>query len=133
VVASPAEDGILRIWDWRAKKQISALSGHESGLVDATFSPDGRFVATTSGDATVRIWDWRRGVAVAQLAGWRLDTQRVVWSPDSSRLVATSGSGDVRVWRCDTCGPIEDVLRLADRRVSRELSPEEIRTYLPDG
>ena len=36
----------------------------------------------------------------------------------------------MRLWRCDVCGPIRDVLALAPKRVTRQLTPAERRVYL---
>jgi hypothetical protein len=49
-----------------------------------------------------------------------------VFSPDGTRLVTTDEDGAVRQWMLD----LDDLLALADERVTRELTDEECRQYL---
>jgi hypothetical protein len=37
------------------------------------------------------------------------------------------------VWECDVCGPIEDVFALAERRATRNLTPEERERFRVPG
>ena len=36
---------------------LATLTGHDKGINDAVFSPDGAHIATASGDWTTRIWN----------------------------------------------------------------------------
>jgi hypothetical protein len=38
---------------------LTRLVGHDLTVTDVTFSPDGKFIATSSEDTTVRMRDWR--------------------------------------------------------------------------
>ena len=50
--------------DWRL-----ILSGHESDVTSAAFSPDGSRIVTASADETARIWDAATGKEITVLRG----------------------------------------------------------------
>jgi WD40 repeat protein len=80
-----------------SRARMRALAGHTDKLWDVAYSPDGKWIATTSTDHTARVWDAETGALRATLrhADWVVT---VAWSPDS-RLVASGGSDHtVRVW-----------------------------------
>jgi WD40 repeat protein len=74
------------------------LSGHQSFVLHAAFSPDGRRVATASRDKTLRIWDVATGKQIAVLRGHHSELDSVAFSPDGARIVSASVDGTVRVW-----------------------------------
>jgi WD40 repeat protein len=49
-------DGTARVWEATTGVQLAVLRGHEGVVVSAAFSPDGRYIVTTSDDGTARIY-----------------------------------------------------------------------------
>ncbi len=74
------------------------LSGHQGPVLAATFSPNGKLVATASRDRTARIWDAATGQSLAVLRGHTRPVRSVAFSSDGRRLVTASGDNTARVW-----------------------------------
>ncbi|MBI5588419.1 MAG: WD40 repeat domain-containing protein [Deltaproteobacteria bacterium] len=78
-------------------KPTERLAGHTARVMDLTWSPDGKLVASCGFDGTVRIWDGRKQAPKTVLnveSPWVLS---VVWSPDGKRLVSTTNTS-VEIW-----------------------------------
>ena len=82
-------------------------------------------LVTTSGDGTARIWDIRTGDALAVLKSPEGDFASAHFTADSKQVFTRSKTGVVRFWVAEA----EDLLGLADRRVSRGFTAEEKRRY----
>jgi serine/threonine protein kinase len=89
----------LRGFEWYLwKRQLSTshrvLKGHEAGLHDVAYTPDGRHLATTGFDGTVRIWDVATGDPVRILRPGPSFCTSVAFSPDGTYLAAVQGRGN---------------------------------------
>ncbi|HZU37951.1 MAG TPA: hypothetical protein VFA18_18670, partial [Gemmataceae bacterium] len=78
---------------------IGAILQHKSGVNDAIFSPDGRYVATASSDSTARVWNAATGLPVTPpLAHTNYSVNRLAFSPVSRQLVTAGSDNTARVW-----------------------------------
>jgi WD40 repeat protein/DNA-binding SARP family transcriptional activator len=80
-------------------EEVFTLEGHRLGLRNVGWSPDGKWIATTSDDGTARIWEAETGRIRFTLFGHASVVPAVAWSPDSTRLVTGSYDGTAKVWR----------------------------------
>lgn len=136
-LATTGNDGLVKVWDVtdpRAPQELWTLSGHQGEVWSAAFSPDGQQLATISFDGMVKVWDVRDGQETASASreilslGPSNDGHDVAFSPDGRFLAATSASGLVRVYVTS----VEDLMSLAQSRVTRTLTADECRQYMPE-
>jgi serine/threonine protein kinase len=90
--------GVLKVWDYRAGKEIIALRNHPSAVTCAAFSPDGRRLATGSADKSLKIWDLEAAREQCTLRGHLAGVVSVAFSPDGTRLASGGKDGTVRIW-----------------------------------
>jgi len=74
------------------------LRGHEGGIVDAAFSPDGKRIVTASSDATARVWNADGAGVPLILRGHEKMVVDAAFSPDGKRIATASEDKTARVW-----------------------------------
>jgi tetratricopeptide (TPR) repeat protein len=47
----------IKMWDVETAQEVLRLKGHASGMLDVTFSPDGKSLAAVSQDGALRVWN----------------------------------------------------------------------------
>jgi WD40 repeat protein len=120
--------GRVTIWDVAADPPVvvRTLEGHTGGVMPVAWSPDGTRLASGSFDNTVRLWDTASGQELLNLALHTNSVTGVSFSPDGTRLASSSVDGTVRFYTLR----LEELVALAQERVTRSLTDEECRRYL---
>ena len=129
-VLTAADDQTARIWNTNTGEAVAVLRGHTDDVTSADFNHDGRFVLTTSGDNAVRVWETSTGAQVGILYDPLGPVFAAGFAPDNRSVVVTGPGRAPAVLPCEVCGSLDDLLRLADRRVTRELTARERERYL---
>lgn len=80
---------------------VSSMSGHGEAVVSASFSPDGKGLASGSGDTTVRFWDVNTQTPIFTCSGHRHWVLAVAWSPDAQKVASGCRNGEINIW--DAC------------------------------
>nr|ACX33950.1 putative WD-40 repeat protein [uncultured prokaryote EC6] len=70
----------------------------DSQVLQAGFSPDGRWVCTALANNSVRVWSAEDGVEAALFRGHRRQVNDAAFSPDGRFVVSASHDGTVRLW-----------------------------------
>ena len=95
-------DSLVKIWDVNTGDLILEIPNDETGLVRATFSPDGKLVA--AGGDNVKVWDVSTGELLLAIApdDWLRGNQGfwgVDFSPDGSILALGRTDSVYEVWK----------------------------------
>ncbi|KAI9890960.1 MAG: general transcription repressor [Vezdaea aestivalis] len=106
LLATGAEDKLIRIWDIYENKIRQIFSGHEQDIYSLDFASNGRHLASGSGDRSVRLWDLEKGHPVLNLQ-IEDGVTTVAISPGGKYVAAGSLDKSVRVWDVETGDVVE--------------------------
>ncbi len=94
----------IEIYDSQAVKLMRTLRGHTGDVVDAQFTPDGKYLVSISADKTARVWDWRTGESLKTLAG--LPAAPNALALDNNTIAVICNDANVSVFDVATGKPI---------------------------
>jgi WD40 repeat protein len=127
-VLTASADHDARLWDAKTGAPLQVLRWHFGTVTDAQFSPDGRWIVT-AGPLTAQLW--QPGVSQPLFAlGIVGPTKKLTsasFDPTNRIVLATSADGTVRTYRCNLCGTLPELLRLA--HPDRTLTPAELKRF----
>ena len=122
LLVTGAEDRLVRIWDIKAKKVVTVLSGHEQEIYSVDFARDGAVVVSGSGDRTARVWSVQEKRCVHVLAhadpaaaasdqqqgttGKEAGVTSVAIRPDSQVIATGSLDRVIRLWSAKSGEPL---------------------------
>ena len=101
------------------------INGHDDKITSATFSPDGKAIATSSHDKTIKLWNLQTGKEIHTYEGHSNIVTDVVFSPDGKFIMSTSSDNEARIWNVGSGKP-QDIIQC-------EMGELSLITYSPDG
>ena len=114
-LATPSDDGTIRLWDsFTGKHQKTIDSKAEHGIFSAAFSADGKLIAgAVSSDGTVRVWNAETGELKHTFEGYKPGSMTVVSFLTDGTLVtagtAEKGDGNLKLWDVKTGRPLKAI------------------------
>ena len=98
----------LRDWEWhylkRLRHSVQSPLRHEGPVLDATFSPDGQHLATSTQGGIVRIWQAETGRELLKWQAHKGNVPTVRFCPDGRYLATGSWDNSVKVWDLEQVG-----------------------------
>lgn len=98
-VVMSTSDGELTLWE-RGRGPV-ALPGGAGAPRAASFSPDGRLLATAGDDGGIVVWDAAGAQEWATLVGHRGGVTDLAWSPDGRTLFSSGKDRTIAPWQVD--------------------------------
>ncbi len=78
------------------------LKGHERDVNGTRYSPDGRFILSSSIDNMLKLWDGKTGALRRTLSGHSAHVESGTFSSDNTRIVSSSSDHTCKVWSVET-------------------------------
>ena len=90
--------------DHNSKRIIPSieLQGHQNWVKSVSWSPDSKYIASSSLDRTIRVWDTNTGTCIQSLKDHTSWVRAVAWSPDSKYIASGSDDTTIKVWDATT-------------------------------
>lgn len=77
---------------------IRTLDGHDGPVRSVAYSPDGRFIVSSSWDETIRVWEVATGKELQTLTGHSGQIINAVYSSNGQFIASVSFDKTIRVW-----------------------------------
>jgi len=91
-----------RLLATKTNKKLLTLTGHEYGVRDITFSPEGNLIATGGFDGTAKVWDMETGNLIREISSHKGIVLGVAFSPNGAHLATASTDATVKIWNART-------------------------------
>ncbi|MBI4781429.1 MAG: hypothetical protein HY785_08885 [Oscillatoriophycideae cyanobacterium NC_groundwater_1537_Pr4_S-0.65um_50_18] len=88
----------IQIWNIWSSQSLHIMTGHTHGISEITFSPDDRYIASSSFDQTVKIWNIETGQCWKTLQGHSEKLMAVAFSPNGRQLASGGDDHAVKLW-----------------------------------
>lgn len=99
---SPTTRTFLHVWDVQTGKTLFTFAG--APMLLASWSPDGRIIATVENDGKVSLWNAPNGAFIKSYtssyssSSSLLSPAALLWSPDSTYIALDSKGTSLQVW-----------------------------------
>lgn len=98
-IVTASDDFTMYLWEpLKGSKPICRMTGHQKLVNHVSFSPDGRYIVSSSFDNSIKIWDGIKGTFIGTLRGHVAPVYQTAWSSDNRLLVSCSKDTTLKVW-----------------------------------
>jgi len=115
----------IKVWDRQAAAERGKLEGHSNKVFAATFSPDGRTLATGAADRTIRLWNVDAMRERLELRGHTDAVASLAWSNRGDLLASASWDKTVKLWDTDTGKNIATLSASDEEVLCVAISPDD--------
>jgi WD40 repeat protein len=98
-----------------------------------TFSPDGRYVASSSADRSVKVWEVSTAAEHATLQGHNTAVTEAAFSPGGDLIATVSDDQTLRLWDAHTGQPLQVIHPNLGNLIAVAFSPDGTRLAVGSG
>ena len=124
LAALAGQDGMIRIWDTAALRELRRFGERGTPVSAVAFSPDGKAVAAADRSA-LRLWDVASGKETWKAQADQSGLRCLAFSPDGRMLATGGGNCRVSLWDAATGKHVQDL--------KKQNADVKAVTFSPDG
>lgn len=98
ILASGDNQGYIKIWNLRSRKEIKTIKGHSLPINSLVFSPDGQTLASGSDDDNVKLWNVKTGKEYDVKWEHSASVNSVAFNWDGNLVASGSDDGKIKLW-----------------------------------
>ena len=120
--------GLVKIYNLRTK-EVRQFTGHNAGVFDVAFSPDGKLLASAGSDRKLQMWVLEHSddlpIEMDNNNGFIFD---IAFSKESSYLIASTSESEIRIWPTDMSLLAQQICP----QLRRNMTQDEWNKYVGD-
>jgi ABC-type oligopeptide transport system ATPase subunit len=122
-----AKRGSVKLYDINQSKITKELGGHNAGVSDVEFSPNGFLLASAGYDRKLQMWvvDQEEDLPITMDSN-NGSIWKIAFSGNSDYLLASCNNGEIRIWQTSSRMLAEQICP----KLSRNMTIEEWKTYV---
>jgi WD40 repeat protein len=141
LLAAPAFDSYVRVYNTSQEKQTKQLSSPRKTFWNAAFSPDGQILVAGLGNGTIETWLVNDCAEKSEncltpfktLFGHNGPVSSIAFSPDGSLFASASWDHTIQLWQVGDCSAAEPGCISALTTLKGPEYPVDALTFSPDG
>jgi len=122
-------DNTIRVWDFKKGNLLRIIEGHKS--VQASVSPNGKFIVGGFSDGVLKMWELATGKLLHIFEGHKEYISSAEFSADSKFIISGSSDNLIKIWDVST-GRLLKILEGQNNGVT-SVAISSIRGYIVGG
>ncbi|ETO26853.1 WD-40 repeat-containing tyrosine protein kinase [Reticulomyxa filosa] len=90
-------------------KQLQIMLGHTANILCVRFSPDSKYLVSSSEDKTIQLWEIAKAKLIRTFRGHLASVHLVTFSPSGDTIASAASDASIRIWKTKSRKAIKQI------------------------